>query len=105
MKVVKLIGKNYEVNELEENSKIVRKWLVIKKLKKEEIRGKYHNIENFEEINKVFDKMINELDAETKNFFKKYINENWKETFPIMKDVSAYAKVRPEDGTEFCILI
>ena len=105
MKIVKLIGKIYNVAELEENSKIVRKWLIIKQLKKEELLGKYHCIENCEEITRIYDDMINKTDSETRNFYTKYINENWKETHPIMKDVSAYAKIRPEDGTEFCILI
>ena len=105
MKIVKLIGKRYEVDELEENSKIVRKWLIIKKLKKENLDEKYYTIQNGEEVTKLFEDMIEELDKETKEFYKKYINENWKETFPIMKDVSAYEKIRPTDGTEFCILI
>ena len=105
MKIVKLIGKKYEEAELEENSKIVRKWLVIKQLRKEELTGKYHNIDDCDKVTKTFEEMINQIDLETKNFYMKYINENWKETHPIMKNVSAYAKIRPEDGTEFCILI
>ena len=105
MKVVKLIGKRYEVNELEENSKIVRKWLVIKKLKKETLDEKYYTIEDCKNVTKLFNEMIMEVDVETRKFYQDYIDESWKETFPIMKDVSAYAKIRPTDGTEFCILI
>ena len=105
MKIVKLIGKRYEVNELEENSKVVRKWLVVKKLKKENLDKKYYSIQNIEEVTKLFDDMIAKLDEETREFYMNYIKESWKETFPIMKDVSAYAKIRPTDGTEFCILI
>lgn len=105
MKIVKLIGKTYNVAELEDNSKIVRKWLVIKQLKKEDIPGKYHCIENCDEITKTYDEMTSKMSPETRSFYTKYINENWKETHPIMKDVSAYAKIRPDDGTEFCVLI
>ena len=105
MKIVKLIGKTYNEAELEENSKIVRKWLVIKQLNKEEIQGKHHNIENCTEVARIYEDLINKADQETREFYTKYINENWKETHPIMKDVSAYAKIRPNDGTEFCILI
>ena len=105
MKVVKLVGKDYEIGELEENSKIVRKWLVVKKLQKEEIKGKYHEIKNCEEVTNKFQEMMKKESDEVRQFYEKYINENWKETFPIMKDVSAYAKIRPKDGTEFCILI
>lgn len=105
MKVVKLVGKSYNKNELEENSKIVRKWLVIKQLKKEELIGKYHVIEDCNEIEKTFKEMIDKTDENTKRYYQEYLEENWKDTFPIMKDVSAYSKIRPLDGTEFCILI
>ena len=105
MKIVKLIGKKYEVDKLEENSKVVRKWLIIKKLKQESLVDKYYTIQNEEEVTKLFDDMVAKLDAETREFYMNYINESWKETFPIMKDVSAYDKIRPTDGTEFCILI
>ena len=67
--------------------------------------GKYHTIQNCEDVTKAFDDMLKKLDEETKKFYLDYVRENWKETFPIMKDVSAYAKIRPTDGTEFCILI
>ena len=105
MRVVKIIGKKYEVKELEENSKIVRKWLVIKKLRGEEIVGKHHIIDNWEEVTKIYEEMVSKLENEDKDFYKKYMDENWKETVPIMKDVSAYAKIRPKDGVEFCVLI
>lgn len=105
MIIVKLIGKRYDVDELEENSKVVRKWLVLKKLKKEKINEKYYAIQDCTHVTKTFDDMIKELDEEDRKFYNDYIKENWKETFPIMKDVSAYAKIRPTDGTEFCILI
>ena len=105
MIIVKLIGKRYEVEELEENSKVVRKWLIIKKLKKEKIDEKYYTIQDCTHVTKLFDEMTRELDDETKKFYCDYVKENWKETFPIMKDVSSYAKIRPADGTEFCILI
>ena len=105
MKVVKLVGKKYEIGELEENSKVVRKWLVVKKLQKEEITGKYHEIKNGDEVTSKFKEMLEKENDDTRKFYEEYINENWKDTFPIMKDVSAYIKIRPEDGTEFCILI
>lgn len=105
MKIVKLVGKRYNKNELEENSKIVRKWYIIKQIKKEEIIGKYHEIENVDDISRTYEELMKKTDNETKEFYQKYINENWKETYPIMKDVSAYAKIRPSDGTEFCLLI
>ena len=105
MRIVKLIGKKYDAEKLEENSKIVRKWLVIKQINKEELTEKYYDINDCDEINKLYEETISKIDPETRNFYSKYINENWRETHPIMKDVSAYAKIRPTDGTEFCILI
>ena len=105
MKVVKIIGKKYNVTELEENSKVIRKWLAIKQMKKVEIKGKYHIIEDCNEVNKSFNELMETADNVTKKFYQEYINENWKETVPIMKDVSSYAKIRPDDGVEFCILI
>ena len=105
MKVIKLLGKKYDVTELEQNSKIVRKWYVIKQINKENIDGKYHVIENHQLIEETYNELIAKTDAETKTFYEKYLDENWKETYPIMKDVSAYSKIRPADGTEFCLLI
>lgn len=105
MRIVKLIGKKYDAEKLEENSKIVRKWLVIKQINKEELTRKYYDIEDCDKISKVYEETISKIDPETRSFYAKYIEENWRETHPIMKDVSAYAKIRPEDGTEFCILI
>ena len=105
MKVIKLVGKKYDEKELEHNSKIVRKWFIIKQVNKENIEGKYHAIDDCQLIEKTYNELLNKMDAETKVFYEKYLNENWKETFPIMKDVSAYSKIRPSDGTEFCLLI
>ena len=105
MKIVKIIGKKYDVRELEENSKIIRKWFVIKQLKKEELVEKYYEIKDPTEVTKMYEEMIQKADNDTKKFYQAYIEENWKETFPIMRDVSAFAKIRPNDGTEFCLLI
>ena len=105
MKVVKLLGKVYNEDELEQNSKIVRKWFIIRQIKKEPINGKYHTIEDCTKINNEYENLFQKLKEEDKNFYEKYLNENWKETFPIMKDVSSFKKIRPEDGTEFCLFI
>ena len=43
-----------------------------------------------EEVTKNYEEMINKLGEEDREFYKKYLNENWKETVPIMKDVSAW---------------
>ena len=45
------------------------------------------------------------IKPEEKVGYEKHVSENWKDTFPIMRDVSRFEKVRPEDGIEFCILI
>ena len=105
MKIVKIVGKSYNEDELEENSKTIRKWYVIKQLKKEEIAGKYHEIQNVEEIKRTYEKLMTGVDEATRKFYQEYIKENWKETYPIMKNVSSYAKIRPDDGIEFCLLI
>ena len=105
MIVVKLRGKSYDPNRLEENSKIVRKWFVIKQIQKKEIQGKYHVIEDCDLINEEYDQIIDTVSTETKLFYDTYLNESWKETYPIMKDVSSFEKIRPHDGTEFCMLI
>ena len=105
MIVVKLLGKVYAPNSLEENSKIVRKWYVLKQIRKEKIEGKYHVIKNCSQIEEEYNKVINTVSNETKLFYETYLAENWKETYPIMKDVSSYEKIRPCDGTEFCLLI
>ena len=50
MIVIKLLGKSYDPSELEANSKIVRKWYVIKQVQKTEIIGKYHVIKNCNQV-------------------------------------------------------
>ena len=47
---------------------------------------------------------MKECDSKTKKHYENYIAENWKNTHPIMKDVSSFEKIRPKDGIEFCIL-
>ena len=47
---------------------------------------------------------MQECDSKTRESYMEYINEHWKETHPIMKDVSSFEKIRPSDGVEFCIL-
>ena len=47
---------------------------------------------------------LQECDEETRKHYEAYINENWEQTFPIMKDVSSFEKIRPKNGIEFCIL-
>ena len=42
---------------------------------------------------------------EDRESYEMHVKENWKETFPIMKDVSRFAKIRPKDGVEFSIMI
>ena len=105
MIIVKLRGKSYDPSRLEENSKIVRKWFVIKQIRKEQLHGKYHVIEDCEEVIESYNQIINTVSTETKSFYDTYLNETWKETYPIMKDVSSFEKIRPCDGTEFCMLI
>ena len=48
--------------------------------------------------------MISKCTKEEKEHYQRYINENWRYTHPIMKDVSSFEKIRPKDGVEFCIL-
>ena len=48
--------------------------------------------------------MLMNCSNEEKEHYRKHINENWKDTHPIMKNVSSYGKIRPKDGIEFCIL-
>ena len=105
MIVIKIQGKSYDPNEIERNSKIIRKWFVLKQLNKEEIIGKYHTIENCTEIENLYTKAIKSVDEKEKTFYETYLQENWKETHPILKDVSSYEKIRPHDGVEFCMLI
>ena len=105
MKIIKIIGKKYSQNEIETNSKIVRKWLSSAQILKKDISGKYHEIENVEETEKEYEKCFSTLNEEDKKYYSHYIAENWKETFPIMKDVSRFEKVRPDNGVEFCVLL
>ena len=105
MKIVKIIGKKYSPDELETNSKIIRKWLSIAQIKKKDISDKYHQIEDIEAIEKEYETCLSTLNEEQKAYYKNYLAENWKETFPIMKDVSKYERIRPNDGIEFCVLL
>ena len=105
MIVVKIQGKLYKPDEIERNSKIVRKWFILKQINKEEIIGKYHTIENCTKIEEQYIKAIESVNEKDKIFYEKYLQENWKETHPILKDVSSYEKIRPHDGVEFCMLI
>ena len=105
MKVIKIIGKKYSPDELETNSKIIRKWLSIAQIKKTDISGKYHQIMNTDAVEKEYKICLGTLNDEQKAYYKNYISENWQETFPIMRDVSKYERVRPNDGIEFCVLL
>ena len=105
MKIIKIIGKEYSPNEIETNSKIIRKWLSTAQILKRDISGKYHEINNVEEIEKEYETCFTSLNKEDKEYYAQYISENWKDTFPIMKDVSRFKKVRPNDGVEFCVLL
>ena len=105
MKVIKITGKEYSPSELETNSKIIRKWLSIAQITKKDISGKYHIIDSTEMVEKEYDSCLKTLSEEQKAYYSNYISENWTETFPIMKDVSRFERVRPKDGVEFCVLI
>ena len=105
MIVVKILGKVYNPDEIEHNSKIVRKWFVLKQVNKERIVGKYHTIEDCTIIEKLYTEAIESVCKADRDFYEKYLQENWKETHPILKDVSSYEKIRPKDGIEFCMLI
>ena len=105
MKIIKILNKTYDEKEIENNSKTVRKWFIIKQIKKEELSEKYYTIENVDKVDSEYKEIIGTISEDTREFYGKYLDENWKETFPIMKDVSRYQKIRPTDGVEFCILI
>ena len=105
MKVIKIVGKKYDKKEIEANSKIIRKWYIIKQIDKEEIIGKYHQIINIKEIEDRYHKEMQKADECSKRYYEEYINENMVETYPIMKDVSSFGKIRPDDGVEFCLFI
>lgn len=105
MKVIKLLGKVYDADKLEENSKIVRMWLIVKQIKKEDITGKHHTIADCNKVIEEYKTSLLNVKEEDRKFYEKYLNENWRETHPIMKDVSSFKKIRPTDGTEFCVMI
>ena len=105
MKVIKLVGKEYRKDEVAKNALIVKKWFVIQQIGKKDMSNKYHNISVPENVEIEYNKAIKTCDEQTQKFYTEYINENWKETFPIIKDVSSFDKIRPADGVEFCILI
>ena len=103
MKIVKILGKIYSKDEVENNAKIVKKWFVIKQINNCTFEEKYYCIENVENIEKEYEKAMEKLDKEKREFYEEYMRENMKETFPIIKDVSSYHKIRPDDGVEYCI--
>ena len=105
MKVIKILGVKYDKNELNANSIIIRKWLICNQIEKKEIPGKYHTISDTNLVEKRYEELIGSVDKGTKKFYNEYLNESWTETFPIMKDVSAYEKIRAKDGVEFCVLL
>ena len=105
MKIIKIIGKEYLPNEIEMNSKIIRKWISVAQILKKDISEKYHQINNIEEVENEYEECLSKLNEQDKKFYTEYLNESWQNTFPIMKDVSRFAKVRPSDGVEFCVLL
>ena len=105
MKVIKILNIKYKSDEIEANSKIIRKWLIIKQVKKEKLIGKYHQIDSIEKVEAEYKEIYGTLSEENQEFYRKYLNENWTETHPIMKDVSRYSKIRPDDGIEFCVMV
>ena len=105
MKVIKIVGLSYKSDEVEKNSVIVRKWLIVNQIKDTPIPGKYHRIENVRAVENEYEELIAKADESARNFYKEYLAESWSETFPIMKDVSRVEKMRADDGVEFCILL
>ena len=105
MKVIKIAGKEYDPNDVEINSKIVRKWLVINQINKIELSGKYHTIFDEKKVDTEYTELMAKIDQASKQFFSEYVGEPWENTFPIMKDVSRVEKLRVKDGVEFCVLI
>ena len=105
MKVIKIVGKEYVPEENEKNSRIIRKWISVAQILKKDISEKYHQINNIEEVETEYEKCVSKLNEQDKKFYNEYLNESWLNTFPIMKDVSRFAKVRPDDGVEFCVLL
>ena len=105
MKVIKIVGLSYNRDEVEKNSIIIRKWLIINQLKDTPIPGKYHRIESVRAVENEYEELIAKVDESARNFYREYLAETWTETFPIMKDVSRVEKMRADDGVEFCILL
>ena len=50
MIVVKIIGKTYKKEELQENSVKIRKWFALQCLNKQEFKQKYYEISDNDEI-------------------------------------------------------
>ena len=50
MIIVKIIGKKYSKEELQENSKLIRKWFVIQCKMKKDLSEKYYNISENDDI-------------------------------------------------------
>ena len=103
MKVVKIVGKSYDKDEVEQNAKIVKKWFVIQQVKNCTFKEKYYRIERVEDIENEYNALINKMDKTKREFYEEYMRETMKETFPVIKDVSSFHKIRPSDGVEFCI--
>ena len=105
MKVIKIVGLSYDSNEVEKNSVIVRKWLIINQIKEVPIPGKYHEIKCVRSVEDEYAKLIAGVSQEARDFYAKYLAESWTEAYPIMKDVSRVEKLRVKDGVEFSILL
>ena len=105
MKVIKIVGLSYDSNEVEKNSVIVRKWLIINQIKEVPIPGKYHEIKCVRSVENEYAKLIAGVSQEARDFYAKYLAESWTEAYPIMKDVSRVEKLRVKDGVEFSILL
>ena len=105
MKVIKIIGKKYRKEEVEENALIVKKWYIIQQIKKNDLQGKYHEIKNVEENESEFVTLFNNLGKNDQRFYQDYLDEKWQLSHPMMSDVSRFEKVRPSDGIEFCLYV
>ena len=105
MKVIKIVGKKYDTNEIESNAKVVKKWYVIQQVKKIELSGKYHEIGNIQQIENEYEMILGKMNKADKKFYQNYIEEKWQLSHPIMSDVSRFEKIRPADGVEFCLYV
>ena len=103
MKIIKIKGKVYCKEEVENNAKIVKKWFVIKQISNCTFEDKYYCIEDTEELEKEYENVMKGLDKSKREFYEEYMKETMLETFPIIKDVSSFYKIRPDDGVEYCI--